>query len=216
MLSLEVRFSVMSDYLLRTLLSRLSRPLNLVNAGARWGASDNWMRLAGHTRVICFEPDKEECARLNESAQANVTFLPMALASYDGSLSLFVTKEPACSSVYQPIETLYRDYPGLEMIEPESRAEIPCRALDSVLYEMGITNVDAIKLDTQGSELDILKGAKASLLSAAIVDVEVEFNELYANQPLFCDVDLFFAETGFWALACFGSGSLWDLIQSQH
>jgi hypothetical protein len=65
------------------------------------------------------------------------------------------------------------------------------------LDRLGDTRVDFIKLDVQGYELACLKGAKAALESAAGVEVEVEFQELYAGQPLFPDVDHFLRSAGF-------------------
>jgi Methyltransferase FkbM domain len=69
------------------------------------------------------------------------------------------------------------------------------------LCQNNINNVDAIKLDTQGSELDILRGATHVLPTVSLIDIEVEFNELYDGQPLFCDVDRFLVT----AALCFGA-----------
>jgi Methyltransferase FkbM domain len=56
---------------------------------------------------------------------------------------------------------------------------------------------DVIKLDTQGSELDILKGAVKSLQGTSFIDIEVEFNPIYKSQPLFSEVDMFLRAHGF-------------------
>src|SRR5207249_2189584 len=54
-----------------------------------------------------------------------------------------------------------------------------------------------IKLDTQGSELDILRTVDDSQWPDVLaVEVEVEFAELYTNQPLFFDVDGFLRSKG--------------------
>ena len=111
-----------------------------------------------------FEPDLEEANRLNESAPDNVTYVPVALGETDHSSSiLHVTQQPACSSVYPPVVALYEKYPALSEIRPEKNVVVPSRTLDAVLAERGITSVDSIKLDTQGSELDLLKGSRKSL-----------------------------------------------------
>jgi hypothetical protein len=56
---------------------------------------------------------------------------------------------------------------------------------------------DFLKLDTQGSELAILRGAKDALRRIGLVEVEVEFVEFYENQPLFGDVVQFMTNEGF-------------------
>ena len=176
----------------------------LVDVGARWGAHQQWKALIRRAKVLCFEPDQEEATRLTAQDEPNVTYLPIALGATDGSVAtLHVTSQPACSSLYAPVEALYRDYPALAEIRPTRTIELPLRSLDAVLHEYAIENVDAIKLDTQGSELDILRGATTALRTCSMIDIEVEFNAIYEGQPLFCDVDRFMRDNGFvlWRLS---------------
>jgi hypothetical protein len=51
----------------------------------------------------------------------------------------------------------------------------------------------------EGGELDVLHGAEAALERSLVLDVEVEFVELFRGQPLFADVDLHLRERG-WRL----------------
>ena len=46
-----------------------------------------------------------------------------------------------------------------------------------------------MKIDVQGAELDVLRGAPRLLAEALVVHTEVEFVPLYREQPLFADVD---------------------------
>jgi FkbM family methyltransferase len=189
---------------LSELLSRLDRDLFLVDVGARWGAHEQWKALTPRAKVLCFEPDQEEAARLTAQDEPNITYLPIALGATDGSVAtLHMTSQPACSSLYAPVEALYRHYPALADIKPTRTVALPLRSLDAVLYEHAIEHVDAIKLDTQGSELDILRGATTTLRTCAMIDIEVEFNAIYEGQPLFCDVDRFMRDNGFvlWRLS---------------
>ncbi len=57
--------------------------------------------------------------------------------------------------------------------------------------------MDAIKVDTQGSELEILEGAKETLRSVNLIEIEVTFNPKYDGQPLFAEVDQFLRSQGF-------------------
>jgi len=59
-------------------------------------------------------------------------------------------------------------------------------------------DLDFIKLDTQGSELDILKGSDKILRSPLIgLEIEMEFISLYKDQPLFGDVVNFLGSKNF-------------------
>jgi hypothetical protein len=70
--------------------------------------------------------------------------------------------------------------------------------LDHQLAEAGIERVDAIKLDTQGSELMVLEGAQATLRRGVFgIEVEVELNPVYERQPLLSDVDRFLRPFGY-------------------
>ena len=56
---------------------------------------------------------------------------------------------------------------------------------------------DYLKIDVQGAELDVLRGAAETLKNCLVVEIEVEFVPLYENQPLFSDVDNFMRRHGF-------------------
>lgn len=56
--------------------------------------------------------------------------------------------------------------------------------MDNLINE----DIDIIKLDTQGNEFEILQGATKSLQKALIVEVEVEFYQIYEKQKLAFDI----------------------------
>ena len=62
-----------------------------------------------------------------------------------------------------------------------------------------------MELDTQGSELEILRGADVLLRDSVLaLQVEVEFAPMYTDQPLFGEIDSHLRGYGF---------SLFDLIR---
>ncbi len=162
---------------------------------------DPWMNLArneGLAEVIGFEPVEEECARLNaahESHQGVIRYLPFAIG--DGaSHSLRVTNIPMTSSLYEPHNETIDLFRNLgELMRVEKRVEVETKRLDELLALTGV--VDFIKLDIQGSELMALENAKTALATVGVVQCEVEFVELYQDQPLFADVDKFLRSQGF-------------------
>jgi FkbM family methyltransferase len=185
------------DELIELLKPTISASLGLIDVGARWGIEPKWRALADISRILGFEPDAEECDRLNSGSEQNVQYLPFGLAEETGEYSLYITMEPACSSMYPPRRDLYENYPCLEIIKPASQVSINCRPLDQVMSSMNFGRVDAIKLDTQGTELSILKGAVKTLQHVLFLEVEVEFNPLYEGQPLFHEVDAFLRAQNF-------------------
>lgn len=179
------------------LLAELSSTVTLVDVGARWGAVSVWHEFGDKGRLICFEADAEECDRLNSLSEQNTLYVPVALADHDRGVTVIITDGIGCSSIYPPKRVLYEQYPGCGIMRPVRTIACPSITLDKYCGQNNIANVDAIKLDTQGSELDILRGATEILKTVSLIDIEVEFNELYDGQPLFCDVDRFLRDHGF-------------------
>jgi hypothetical protein len=106
---------------------------------------------------------------------------------------------PARSSLYSPDPEVIADVYGTSdhyaIVHTE---EITVTTLDALTTAGTVPFANIIKLDTQGSELDILKGAAQSLSESVIaIETEVEFVPLYKGQPLFGDVDAFLRSAGY-------------------
>ena len=65
---------------------------------------------------------------------------------------------------------------------------IATETLDEALSREDV-GVDHLKLDVEGAELDVMAGASDALRQALALEVEVEFNPVFRDQPLFADVD---------------------------
>ena len=69
--------------------------------------------------------------------------------------------------------------------------------LDRWTSEHDVVRVDAMKLDTQGHELQILRGAVSVLSSVRAIEVEVCFNPIMDGTPLYGEVDRWLRERDF-------------------
>jgi hypothetical protein len=80
-----------------------------------------------------------------------------ALGESEGSADLFVVQgtETGCNSLRRP-----------DVVQPVQSVRVSVKVLDEVLFEQGISAVDFVKLDVEGAELSVLKGA-AQLLNGA-------------------------------------------------
>jgi FkbM family methyltransferase len=175
-------------------------PLTVIDVGARWGVSAQWAALGPDRRIVGFDPDPEECERLNTAAAAAgdpVTYVPLALGATTRSATLYITREPACSSLYRPLASLAEVLPELACITEVGRSSVAVATLDAWCADNDVTLVDMIKLDTQGSELGVLEGAERTLEHVQLLEVEVEFNPIYEGQPLFGDIDAYLRQRGF-------------------
>lgn len=170
--------------------------INIADVGARWGSTGAWYRVPPLGKVCGFEPDEAECARLNELAGPNERYFPVALGASNGDAELTVTVEPACSSLLPPIADVIERYPALHSVRPVRRQRVQLRRLDSLAREEAWPAFHVMKLDTQGTELDVIRGAGTLLKDVLCLEVEVEFNPIYAGQPLYGDVDATLREHG--------------------
>ncbi len=177
----------------------LQEPLVVVDVGCRWGFAQAWERLGDHSLIIGFDPDEAECARLAESygANTNVRVVPEGLGAEPGTATLYVTDDPGGCSLYPSVADIVERHPDLSGGRVASTTEVTVTTLDGWLAKEGIERVDVVKIDTQGSELGVLTGAREALVSVRAIEVEVEFNELYVDVPLFADIDRFLRQEGF-------------------
>ena len=182
----------------------LGRNLVAVDVGCRWGFAEFWQQLSPHIVLYGFDPDPVECERLRASYKdANVHLVPLALADEPGERTLYLTREMACSSLYRPDPSLTGSLPELACASEVGASKIRVTTLDEWSAANGVSGIDFIKLDTQGAELDVLRGGERALDSVRALEVEVEFNPIYMGQPLFGDVDKFLRDRGFvlWKLS---------------
>jgi FkbM family methyltransferase len=167
--------------------------------GASGGTKDNWMLLRKYIQVIGFEPDKREFANLIRQKKENSTkYLNTALYSEKASLDFFLARKQRVSSLLRPNEKFLSSFENPKRFDVLEVVKIETDTLDNQVREHKIGDVDFVKLDTQGSELFILKGAEQILRDSTFgLEIEVEFTQIYQDQPLFSDVDHFVRKFGF-------------------
>lgn len=172
--------------------------LTYVDIGAMGGIAGYWRQLAEHCHVIAFEADEREFAKLKSSTR--VTYLPYVVYHSSQPVRFYISRHSGKSSLYKPNQSFLKDFPDAARYDVVQEVEVPkekVKTLDQVLSQEAIPQVDFIKIDTQGSELDILKGASGTLEHVIGLEVEVEFSSLYQGQPLFRDVDAYLDTHGF-------------------
>jgi FkbM family methyltransferase len=146
------------------------------------------------SKIIAFEVDQMLCDDLNSKANENIRYYCNAIGSKTETRTFYSTKHPMCSSLYKPDEKLLKLYNSLEVVEIESVGTMETISLDEFVSQNNIDDIDFIKMDIQGAELEVLQGGKDSLKSVCAILSEVEFIPLYEDQPLFGDVCSYLAK----------------------
>lgn len=168
--------------------------IKLTDVGAAGGLEPRWERIAELIDYIGFEPDNRSSNKLKEYLGdcANVKVVPSALWSDSIKLDINLCKKEQVSSHYEPNIDLLKRYPEVERFKIENSITLEAITLD----DLHVDNIDFIKLDIQGGELNALKGGEKTLNNVFGVEVEVEFIELYRKQPLYGEVTQFLSKAG--------------------
>jgi FkbM family methyltransferase len=169
-----------------------------MDVGAAGGVAVHWRDHLHLMDVDCFEPDAAECAARRRDAPPNMHWYPVALAGTSGQRQFFVLNRETGSSLYPPNDGVLLEYSGRSYAGVRRVVDVDCMALSDFLVEHRRPVPALMKLDTQGTELEILSSLTAEQLGGLLcVELEVEFLELYKGQPTFGDVHAFMRDNGF-------------------
>lgn len=134
-------------------------------------------KVGRHGRVFAFEPSIRELRRLRRhlwlNRCKNVEVLTYALGATSGAENLHVVlgTESGCNSLRPP-----------NVSQPTRLVSVHVERLDDVLKARGVTHVDFIKLDVEGAELSVARGARELLTHPPRPIILVEVQDL-RTQP---------------------------------
>jgi FkbM family methyltransferase len=181
-------------------------------------------RLSKDLVHVVYEAD-ENCARqmIVENRREDFHIFPFCLGSENRDGKIFITKNAYASSNFEPNSQYSKYYCELHLHgEVDGIAlhdecydvvygndysvvevrNVAVHTLDSILENRDTPEKppypDFLSLDTQGSELAILKGAERTLRDHCLaLATEIEFHPMYQGQPLFSDMFNFALNHGF-------------------
>lgn len=147
----------------------------------------------GGCQVIGFEPQPEAFAALQAQKSASETYFPFAVG--DGSeQELKIYRSSGMTSVLEPYAPTYRLLGKSRLGQITSRSVMQTRALDEVA-EIG--HIDLLKIDIQGGESAVFRGADRKLEGTSAIIVELRYLRLYQDEPMSWAVDMALREKGF-------------------
>jgi len=165
--------------------------LNIVDIGSRGGVEQGWEKYENFLNISVVEPDKD--APLNGD---NIKIIRDIVGLERGVTSLNICKNPIFSSILEPDGDFLELYTSDKKEPFAIKNRVPlktCTLEDVIIKSWG--DVDYLKLDTQGSELDIFKGIGS--FRPLIIKTEVSYVPLYKDQTLFFNIGKFLYESGY-------------------
>jgi FkbM family methyltransferase len=125
-------------------------------------------------RVVAIEPYPPSVNDLTENLRrnglANVIVIPMAVGPIHGSGRLVISDDPALVRV--------------EQTSDEDLEGVPVTTLDEIWNDLARPTVSVLKIDVEGSEIGVLRGATALLAAGAILMVETHAGQYHETIAL--------------------------------
>lgn len=139
--------------------------------------------------ILIFEPQKEPFAKLLKVADElkfkNIILENKALGNNIKKVEMICNDDGLCSSILKP-KVVLTQYPNIVFDKKET---VDMIMLDSHYMVNGDHNYNFINMDTQGYELEVLKGAAKTLERVDAVYTEVNNAEVYENNAMIEEID---------------------------
>jgi FkbM family methyltransferase len=168
-------------------LSPADREIHVLDVGANVGRWSSAMLVAarqggrlGDLRLRAFEPSSYTFGRLSEEFDGQpVSLCRVAVGERAGSAVLHVIAPGAgINSLYQPASLL----PGV------TTEEVATTTLDACADQAGLDQITLVKIDTEGHDLAVLRGARRLFAEHRILAVQFEYNHRWiAARSFLCD-----------------------------
>jgi FkbM family methyltransferase len=161
----------------------------VLDIGANAGQYGSELRRLGYRgRIVSFEPLTEAFQRLQSAARGDAGWrvINVALGASAGKHTIHLAANSESSSLLQMLPLHLDAAPHSQCTGEES---VKVEVLDAMFDELcaGARSV-YMKIDTQGYESHVLRGAAKSLERIDMIQIEMSLAPLYAGQALFGDL----------------------------
>lgn len=171
------------------------QPATVVDVGVNHGQFLHLARrLWPGAFILGIEPNAVLVRKMSAiyAGDARVRIEACAVGEREGEAEFHVTRDDQSSSIHAPTEAYYDDREGDAVLRTET---VPLRRLDRLLD--GLEGPMILKVDVQGAELEVLKGAGGRLADVAAIVVEAPFERAYVGAAGFDEIYAFLTANGF-------------------
>lgn len=192
--------------LVKTYSKFIDQPIKtIIEVGARdCQESVQFSDLLPDATVFAFEcnPHTINLCKQNIENHPNIKLIEKAVSDKNGKITFYpidvkrtITTwsdgNPGASSLFKASGK----YPVEQYVQKE--IEVESITLKKFLDDEEINSIDVLWMDIQGAELIALQGCEQRINDIKLIHLEVEFFEIYSNQPLFNEINSFFKKKGF-------------------
>lgn len=130
-----------------------------VDIGARGGIRSEWLPYKKLSKFVAFEPDVAEADRIRNKVEG-LDVHSIALGEKTSKRQIYLTRSPDCCGLTQLDKVFWMRFPNWVNAEVVGTTEVEVKSLDEWVAGTEYKTLDFLKIDTEGSEIEILRGAK--------------------------------------------------------
>lgn len=190
-LNYETMVETGEHFLISQVLPCLISPKSptLFDVGANVGhISAALKRTFNHAEIWAFEPNPVTYSQLVQNLQdINVKCQRIGLGAKEDTCLLYCYSRDQMSghaSMYRHVFDLYRNY-GVKGFDQIEAFECNIATIDSFCLANSIEQIHFLKIDVEGHELEVLRGATTNLKAGNVSVVQFEFNECNVTSRVF-------------------------------
>ncbi len=152
-----------------------------------------------NSKIICFEPQIEPFNNLKKIFKnSKIKLFRLACGSKKESIKMNISNRNDSSSILGIGKHQIHYFPDTYLKKKEV---IKVAKLKEVINLKKQTKPILLKIDTQGYELEVLKGSELKYVKYILI--ECSFIKFYKNQPLFKEIDKFLKKKKFYIYKCY-------------
>jgi FkbM family methyltransferase len=190
----------------------------IFDVGSHHGESlEFFVEISPNARIYCFEPDPDSYDVLRKNYPEHLHTFNIAVSDQVGVVNFYRNPISHTNSLYK---VNLKSNDSIKISEERvadtsdfsdvvnQKIVVPCTTLKTFVRENDVDFIDLLKIDVQGAEKEVLKGAEDILHMVEAVIVEVALFDFYESSNNFLDLENILIPAGF------GLYSILDISQN--
>lgn len=179
-----------------------NQKIKCIDVGTAGGLQPHWYRMFDNIILLGFEPHPESYAKLNGIFEEKIKsgdfiIRNEGVSEVDGEKVLYALNAPTGSSLLEP-DTESEYVKDSDYFLPYREIKVKTVSINSALKREKFNSLDAIKLDIQGYEYQVMNSLSSDTLSNLLVaELEINLLDCYKGQKSLSEYLEFFKKNQF-------------------